>query len=146
MKRTLTIVVLIVVIAAAFYTYRVYTAKVQGLEEVDSDAKVTATDLIAAFEKDFATANKKYLGKIVEVTGNLKNIEIEAGSIVLGNENSMSSVRCGLDTNYVKKLPGLNPGSQVTIKGACTGFNADDELGLGSDVVLNRCVILTNKN
>jgi hypothetical protein len=62
----------------------------------------------------------------------------------MGSEESMSSVRCSLDTNYVKKTTGLNIGNQITIKGACTGFNSD-ELGLGSDVVLNRCVIPNNK-
>ncbi|MDB5250628.1 MAG: hypothetical protein JWQ40_5022 [Segetibacter sp.] len=145
MKRFVTIVVLLVLIAAGVYAYRMYTGKVKSLEDADADATVTAIDLVAAFEKDSATANKQYLGKIVAVTGNIKSIEKESGSIVLGEEASMSSVRCSLDTNFVKKIAGLNLGNQITIKGACTGFNAD-ELGLGSDVVLNRCVIPANKN
>ncbi len=144
MKRFLTIVILIILITAGLYAYKTYTGKVKTLEDVKAVVTVTATDLIAAFEKDSAAANKLYLGKVVAVTGNIKSIEKEAGTIVMGNGESMSSVRCSLDSNYVKKITGLNIGNQIIIKGACTGFNSD-ELGLGSDVVLNRCVIPPNK-
>jgi hypothetical protein len=36
----------------------------------------------------------------------------------------------------------LVSGSKVTVKGVCTGFNADELLG--SDVILNRCSIKNN--
>jgi hypothetical protein len=38
----------------------------------------------------------------------------------------------------------LKTGSNVSIKGAITGFMKDD-LGIGSDVVLNRCVVEVKK-
>lgn len=139
MKRFIAIAILVVVVGAGMYTYKIYTGKVKNLEDVKAEASVTAADLIMAFEKDSATANSKYLGKVVAVMGNIKSIEKESGTIVMGNAESMSSVRCSLDTNFVKKISTLNTNSQITIKGVCTGFIAD-ELGLGSDVVLNRCV------
>ena len=140
MKRIAIIVILVSIVGAAFYAYRIYTGKVKSLDDVKAEANTTATDLIAAFEKDSVAANMQYLGKVIEVSGTIKNIEKESGTIVMGNAESMSSVRCSLDTNFVKKINGLNINNQITIKGACTGFNSD-ELGLGSDVVLNRCVI-----
>ena len=145
MKRIATIVILVIVICAAFYAFKIYTGKVKSLDDVKAEANVTAVNLIAAFEKDSAAANRQYLGKIVAVTGRIKSIEKESGTIVMGNSESMSSVRCSLDTNFVKKITGLNINNQITIKGACTGFNSD-ELGLGSDVVLNRCVIPNYNN
>lgn len=144
MKRFVSLIVLLLVIAGGIFAYKLYTGKVKNLEDVKADITVKAIDLITAFEKDTAAANKQYLGKIVAVTGNIKSIEKESGTIVLGEAASMSSVRCSLDSNNVKKLQGLNIASQINIKGACTGFNPD-ELGLGSDVVLNRCVISDNK-
>jgi len=144
MKRTVTIVILIALVAAGIYAYSIYTGKVKNLEDVKADATVSDTNLIAAFEKDSAVANKQYLGKVIVVNGKIKSIEKEPGTIVMGSAESMSSVRCSLDTNFVKKIAGLNIGNQISIKGACAGFNSD-ELGLGSDVVLNRCVILANK-
>lgn len=144
MKKYIALVVLVAIVAAGVYAYKIYTDKVESLEDAKADATVTATELIAAFEKDSATANRLYLGKVIAVSGIIKDIEQESGSVVLGNEGSMSSVRCSVDSNFVKSIVTLNQGSQITIKGFCTGYNADD-LGLGSDVVLNRCVVPGNQ-
>lgn len=141
MKRILIFLLLIVVLASAWYGYKLYTGKVPSLTEVKTDASISAADLIAAFEKDSASANKQYLGKILEVSGNVKSIEKESATLSLGTADGNSSVRCSIDSAFVKNLESLNTGSTVTIKGNCTGFMPDETgLGLGSDVVLNRCV------
>lgn len=141
MKRLVLVLLLIVVVAGGWYAYKLYTGKVPSLTEVEAHASVNATDLISAFEKDSAAANKAYLGKILEVTGNIKSIEKESGTISLGDTISNSSVRCSMDSAFVKEIETLNSGSSITIKGNCTGYMPDETgLGLGADVVLNRCV------
>ena len=128
-------------LAVGWYAYKTYTGKVPGLNEVKSEEKIDAINLIAAFEKDSASANQKYLGKIIEVAGTIKTVDKENVAIALGNAESNSSVRCTMDSAFVKRIDSLNLGATITIKGACTGFLPDDTgLGLGSDVVLNRCV------
>ena len=142
MKRFLAILLVIVLLATGWYGYKLYTGKVPSLTEVKTDASVNATDLIAAFEKDSASANKQYLGKILEVTGTIKSVEKESSTVSLGNTEGNSSVRCSLDSVFVKEVDALNPGSSITIKGNCTGYMPDETgLGLGSDVILNRCVL-----
>ena len=142
MKRFLAILLVIVLLAAGWYGYKLYTGKVPSLTEVKADAIINATDLIAAFEKDSASANKQYLGKILEVSGNIKSLEKESSTISLGNSEGNSSVRCSLDSAFVKEIDNLNPGSAITIKGNCTGYMPDETgLGLGSDVILNQCVL-----
>lgn len=146
MKRILLILVLIVVLAAAWYVYKIYTGKVPSLTEVKTDASVSAVDLIAAFEKDSASANKQYLGKILEVNGNIKSVDTSSATVVLGSDGSPSSVRCSMDSAFVKTIVSLNPGKSIIIKGACTGYMPDETgMGLGSDVVLNRCVVADKK-
>jgi hypothetical protein len=49
-----------------------------------------------------------------------------------------------MDSTHQKDAAKLVSGSSTTVRGSCTGFNKDD-LGLGSDVILNRCVIVSNK-
>lgn len=141
MKRILILLLVIGLIALAWYGYRMYTGKVKSLTEIKTDASVTATGLIAAFEKDSASANKQYLGKIIAVTGNVKSVETESNgaTIALGTEGSMSSVRCSMDTTYAQQAASIQQGSTITIKGACTGFMSEELLG--SDVILNRCII-----
>ncbi len=142
MKRIILILFLIVMLAGGWYAYKIYTGKVPSLTDVKSEEKIDAISLIAAFEKDSASANKKYLGKILEVSGTIKTIDKGSAAIALGNTESSSSVRCTMDSAFVKAIEGLKKGAPITIKGACTGFLPDETgLGLGSDVVLNRCVI-----
>jgi hypothetical protein len=146
MKRFMIVLVVIIVLAGALYAYKLYTGKVPSLTEVKADASVSATDLIAAFEKDSASANKHFLGKILEVSGNIKSVEKESATVSLGNAEGNSSVRCSIDSAFVKDIATLNPGSLITIKGNCTGYMPDETgMGLGSDVVLNRCVLEKKK-
>src|SRR5688572_18518771 len=104
MKRFILLLLVIVVLAGAWYGYKLYTGKVPSLTEVKADATVSATDLIAAFEKDSASANKQYLGQILEVGGNIKSVEKESATVSLGNTESNSSVRCSLDSAFAKHI------------------------------------------
>jgi hypothetical protein len=146
MKRTILFVVLAVVLVLAFYGYREYVRKNKNLTEVAAEETVTAPELIRAFETDSAGANKKYLGKIVAVQGTVKSVETEptAATIILGEAGSMSSVRCSMDTLQVKQATTVKAGQPLTVKGALSGFNKDELLG--SDVILNRCVIQSDKS
>ena len=146
MKRFLLLFVLIVLLAGGWYAYKLYTGKVPSLTEKRAELNVNAADLMSAFAADSAAANKKYLGKVLAVNGRVKAVERESGTVVLGQAGSASSVRCSMDTAFVKKLTAVNEGGNLTVKGVCTGYNADESgLGLGSDVVLNRCVLETEK-
>ncbi|HYO21007.1 MAG TPA: hypothetical protein VER36_01295, partial [Flavisolibacter sp.] len=74
--------------------------------------------------------------------GTVKAIEGDGATLVLGNAGSSSSVRCSIDSSFIKAVGTLREGSNTIVKGACTGFMPDETgLGLGSDVVLNRCVL-----
>ena len=76
----------------------------------------------------------------------VKSVEKESATISLGNAEGNSSVRCSIDSAFVKDIATLNPGNTITIKGNCTGYMPDETgMGLGSDVVLNRCVLEKKK-
>ena len=145
MKRTILLIVVALIIVLGFYGYREYVRGNKDLQEVAPEATLSATELIKAFESDSAGSNKSYLGKILAVSGTVKSVEKEAGSatVILGEPGTMSSVRCSMDTAHLAKVAVVKEGQAVTVKGACTGFNQDELLG--SDVVLNRCVLTTNQ-
>ncbi|OQY94699.1 MAG: hypothetical protein B6D37_07545 [Sphingobacteriales bacterium UTBCD1] len=128
----------------------------QGLKEYNrtntdmanaaADVKIPSSELIKSYETSDSLSNKKYLGKILEVNGHIKKIETDDNgsyTVVLGDTSSLSSVRCSMDSTHQKDASKLTGGSSISIRGVCTGFNKDD-MGLGSDVILNRCVILKN--
>ena len=132
---------MIVASGAAWYAYKEYNRKNKNLAEVKPDITISAIALLRAFEKDSGSANKQYLGKILAVNGIIKSIEKEDKdvTVILGDAGNMSSVRCSMDTTYAVKIASYKEEQQITITGACTGFNKDELLG--SDVILNRCVI-----
>jgi hypothetical protein len=145
-KRIIAGILLVAIIGGAWFGYGEYSRKVKDLANVDAQVKMQSSELISVFEKNESAANSELLDKIIAVTGNVKQIERnEYGyyTVVLGDQGSMSSVRCSMDSVHVKDIAGIKEGSSVTVKGACTGFNADELLG--SDVILNRCVIEERK-
>ncbi len=136
----------LIVIAAGAYFY--VNRKTQSLTESRADYKICAIKFLEEYSSDQLLSDKKYLGKIIQVDGNLKDIEKDDKgflTFVLGDLTSMSSVRCSIDTMLVIDESAYPVGTAVSLKGECTGFNADD-LGLGADIVLNRSVIIQNKN
>ena len=146
-KKIILLVVLIIIAVAAFVGYKLFDKNVKQLAGSKADLTITATDLIKKFESDEAAANKEFLSKktdfIITVSGPVKEIikdETSAYTIVLGDSTTASSVRCSMDPTQNQQAALLKTGSSISIKGAITGFMKDD-LGIGSDVVLNRCVL-----
>ena len=145
MKRKKIIIfsaIAVAILSGGWYGYSEYTRKVKDLSKVKAEVQMNAEKLIAAFEKNETEANAMYLDKIIAVKGNVKAVErndMGHYSIVLGEQNSMSSIRCSMDSAHQEDIANLAVGTLITMKGACTGFNADELLG--SDVILNRCVV-----
>lgn len=120
------------------------------LSKMTPDVKISATALFHDYESNDSLANKKYFGKIIELTGNVKEIKLdEKGyyTVILGNTTNRTSAMCAMDTVHQLDAKKLTTGSSAIIRGACTGFRKDDTgLGLGSDVILNYSVIVQKKN
>jgi hypothetical protein len=141
-KKIIFAVIAILLLGGGWYGYSEYTRKVKDLTKVKAGVHINAPDLIAAFEKNEGEANRLYLDKIIAVKGRVKEVEksdMGSYSIVLGDEESMSSVRCSIDLSYLREVEGIKTGTVVVMKGSCTGFNEDEMLG--SDVILNRSVL-----
>jgi predicted phosphodiesterase len=146
-KRMILTLVLIAIAVAVFLAYKTYTRTNKDLLKLKADIQISAGDLIKEFEAGDSAANKKYLDKIIELTGNVKKLEKDdAGdyTIIIGDTLSMSSVRCLSDTNHRSDAAIVKENSTITIRGVCTGFKKNELLGenLGSDVELTRSVII----
>lgn len=133
--------------AGALYFYNEYNRKSKDTARLKADYTITAVSIIKEFETNESSARKKYSDKIIMAKGIIKDIiKDDRGfySVMLGDADSMSSVKCSMDSIHNAEAAGLQKGTQASVKGVCAGFNADELLG--SDVVLVRCVIEKNKN
>lgn len=142
MKRKILLAVFLLLVVAGVVGYAIVFKSRSDVSQGKPDVAVSATDLVAAFEKDTAAAGKTYLGKVVEVTGRVKRIDT-AGAVVLGEENSMSEVAVGLDKKYhAADFQKLKEGATAVLQGVCSGYensgtDPNDLLsGLGTTVQL----------
>jgi hypothetical protein len=144
----LTVLVVLGVLFGIWKGLGEYNRKNEDLAHVKADVKISTTKLIHDYEANDSLANENYLGKVIEVNGNIKKVERdEKGfyTVVLGDTLVHSSIRCSVDTVHNADAADLRAGSSTTLRGACTGFNKDD-MGLGSDVILNRCAVIIKKD
>ena len=135
-------IILGAITGAGIYAYTEFNRKVKDLSKVKAGVYLDAGELVRAFENDEAAGNNKYLDKIIAVKGMVKTVEKnDKGyyTVILGDDQAMSSVRCSMDSVHQHEVAAITAGSNITMKGACTGFNRDELLG--SDVILNRCVV-----
>ncbi len=148
-KRTIIILVILVVIAiGSLFAFKLFDERTPDLGDKKPDVVITAKDLIAAFDKDTASAVKMYVDKLIEVSGNVKSIDT-TGSVVLGEEGSASAVTVSLDRRHLKDHEKLKVGSVAFIQGRCSGYSKGDgeDLieSLGTTVELNFASV-KNKN
>lgn len=133
-------IVFIVIVAGSVYAYTEFNRKATSTKDLRSEFNTAASKLIDEFENDSKASNNKYLNKTIEITGNIKNAEEQLGyTIVLGDSIHTTSIRCSMDSSF-RASPLYTNGQVITIKGIYTGFNADD-LGIGSDIIINKSII-----
>jgi len=131
------LILLAIVIIAGLYAYREYNRKPADLSTVDSQIKISADGLVIKFEKDEQKANLLYLGKPIEVTGLIAEINNQQDTLVtiaLGKKEDMHKVSCLLDANHTNEIKRYKVGDNIMLRGICNGYLLDVEL--------NRCVII----
>lgn len=100
----------------------------------DTVFKMEAASLYNEFVATEKNANRKYIGKIIEVSGTVSEIEKDkqgATVVYLSTGDSFYSILCTLEKG-TKSIPKIN--EKTTIKGHCTGYL--------QDVVLNKCIVI----
>ncbi len=135
------IAVLLLAALGGYYAYTEYNRRNPSMADTKPAFSLSAAEALTAFETNSAEANKQYIDQVLELTGPIKGIEKdEKGfyTIVLGVSESMSSVRCVVDSLYTERAAAFKLGDSAHVRGVCVGYNADD-MGLGVDLLLNRC-------
>ncbi|MFY0601472.1 MAG: hypothetical protein JXR03_17490 [Cyclobacteriaceae bacterium] len=130
MNKILTGAVLLLIAGVVGYYF--YDKPVQGIDDLKADFELTAIDLVNQYMLDERSADSLYLGKILQVEGQLLQIESGEFTVVTLTGIDISNVRgqlvvgTGTDSFKDKK--------RITIKGRCAGTLLD--------VTLNDCIII----
>jgi hypothetical protein len=130
-------IVFVCVTALCIYGYKEFTRKPADLSKSDAVESITASDLCGMYSNYEDSANKKYLGKIIEVTGTVVEIENQQDTvltILLGDTLQAARISCLIDKQYIVTAKNSVLGDKLKVKGICTGYLMNVEL--------NRCVIV----
>jgi hypothetical protein len=130
MKNSLKIASIIAVVAilsGAYVAYKMWNKPHADAAEMEG-IKVSAAELVGAYETDEAAANSKYLSKVVEVNGTVSEVNIQ-DSLTFVNltypEAMMGGVQVTVDQRSVEDAKKLKEGDNATFKGFCNGYLMD---------------------
>lgn len=134
---------LLLAAVGGYYAYTEYNRRAPSMSDAKPAFSLTASEVLKEFETKPEEAKKKYLDQILELRGSVTKIEKdEKGfyTIVLGEEGSMSAIRCVVDSLFSSAAATYTVGATASMRGVCVGYTPDD-MGLGADLLLNRCYL-----
>jgi len=139
MKKNWKIILLAVIligVVAFYFVRKEYNRGPKDVTQAEADVVIKAVDLTTAFSDDETKANGMYLDKAIAVSGVVKSVNVDesgAYTIMLAGSSELSNVSCLLDERHNDDAKSVKVGTNITVKGFCTGVL--------SDVELNRCAV-----
>jgi hypothetical protein len=117
-------------IIGGIYGYYIWNKKVDKMSDRKGDFILTAADLAKQY------SDAIHLGKVLQVTGTVANVEAEKDvtNVTLETGDTMTAISCEMEKG--SEAPSVKTGDVVTMKGQCDGRI--------SDVVLTRCIVVKN--
>ena len=135
LRRYYVLIIIFVVIVAGIITWEwVFREQEKSVGSRKANYEFASEKLVNEFEKDENSANKLYLNKVIEVSGNIDSFSENEKEItvLLKNSGEQSGVSCSFDKS-VTLTSTFKKGDAIKVKGICNGYLID--------VVLNRCTI-----
>ncbi len=135
-KRIVVALVLIGAVTGGIMVYRIFTKPHRDVT-TEKAVSISAQAIFDAFKNDEAAANKLYLDKAIQLSGEVLDISTnQEGKTVVNfkTNDPLFVINCTFKTN-----PGsLKPGDTINFKGICTGYIPD------ANVVINEGVLVGN--
>jgi hypothetical protein len=128
-------IALLLLVNGYYYVVPYFTNSNKNLELVAYEASINSNDLIDSFLLSEAETNKLYSGKIIEVSGFVKEVTFlnNRNTVILYSQHKTSGVICDIHPSQIEKVKNLKEHQKIVVKGICKGFL--------KDVVLLNCYI-----
>jgi len=131
-------VLFIIAVLIVFYFYPKLINKTDKNKQVKYSApafSITASRLDTIYEENEPSADNKFKGKVVSVSGEIGSIGkdmIGKFNICLKTKNNLCGIQCFFDKTHKKKVVAQEKGAHITITGRCDGKTGR--------VILRKCV------
>ena len=136
MKKKIFLSLGIMSIAGAAFGFYLFNKPHQSIADVKPDFQLDSKSIIGEFENNENAANKKFNGKVIEISGVVsEKSKDEKGKLNVTLEGEdLAGIGCVFDPLSMSKAGNLAEGQKVKIKGVCTGILMD--------VVMVDCVVV----
>ncbi len=147
MKKTVILILVLVLAAGAYYGYSLYNKEHINVAETEASFSFSAAELFEVFISDEEAANVKYTDQIIECNGTVYQLDLsnEANpQVVLEANGDNGYIRCGFKPEVLESVKNIKSGDKIKLKGECKGINSAEGLDLLADidVVLSNCIII----
>ena len=134
-KFFISIIIILVCINVYTFVLPFFKSSNINLEKVNSEVSLNANQLVASFVSDEEKSNQLYAGKIIEVTGFVKEVSFlnNRKTLILYTKDEKSNIICDLHKSQTEKIKNLKKHQEIKVKGVCKGFL--------KDVILLNCYI-----
>ena len=140
MKKYFFLILLAIAIIGGCIVFYLYNKPHRTAEDEKPSATLTAGELYGAFQAGEAEANKKYLKKVVQVSGVVEGITTDnKGATVINLSTASEDAGIVSATFPADKKPTVELGGNIALKGICSGYIAGDLLG--GEVQLTQCAL-----
>ena len=134
-KLFLGIVIILLAVNAYYYVLPKFSSSEKNLTNSTPELSLTANHLAEFYKNNEEESNLLYAGKILEITGTIKEITFlnDRTTVILNSSSKSFGVICDIHPNDFNKINKFKINDAVTIKGICKGFL--------KDVILLNCTI-----
>lgn len=125
--KVISLLVLIAILSGSYIAYRMWNKPHADATDMPG-VKISAKELVEAFENNEELANKTYLSNVVEVKGSVSNVNVQ-DTIVYVNltypDAMFGGVQVTVDKRSEEAAKKLKEGDEATFKGFCNGYLMD---------------------
>ena len=120
------------------FALNLYNKPHLNVEKTEADLVINIHELLDDYKNDENLANGKYVDQVIQISGEISEINIENGNsiIIFKDSTGTSSVMCHMSPEENLKVLKLKKDGEIILKGICTGYLLD--------VILIRCVLVNN--
>ncbi len=126
---------LLILIGVVYFSNPFLNSSNKNLENELAELSLNAGELVNSYSNNEDKSNYLYTGKILEVTGTIKEITFlnDRITIILNSNFETFGVICDINPNQKRKIDQLKEHQKIKVKGICKGFL--------KDVILLNCTI-----
>jgi Golgi nucleoside diphosphatase len=124
-----------------FLWFFVYNKPHRNIEKAEPDFVMEAEEVIRLFEENDSSAQKKFLDKVVQFSGNVTSKESADTTVtIVFDLGGTYVITAQMLPKYKGDAEKLSSGSRVQVKGLYNGvIPGDADFGLPAAIVFNKC-------